>query len=54
MEIYLGCITIAPKLIEYEFQKLDKCVDTQEYNKYQVHRTFIYIVKLSMDNDEYV
>ncbi|XP_031619257.1 uncharacterized protein LOC116338265 [Contarinia nasturtii] len=53
LEAFLGCIMIAPKLIEHEFEKMNDIIEKQKYNKLQVIGAFKYTMSLSMDAEEF-
>lgn len=55
MEIIVGVIIMAPKLVELEFQKLDKKIKMKQFNEQlQMRLTFRNIIQQIMDIDEYV
>lgn len=54
MEIFVGFVMIAPKLIEYEIEKMNKKIAEKHFKKLHVRLIFRNIVQQIMDADEYV
>lgn len=54
MELLVGVVAMAPRLVEYEFRKLDKNIKKNRFNELQKRLTFRNIVQQIMDVDEYV
>lgn len=53
MELLIGVVFIAPKLIEHEFQKLNKNISENRFTSMQSRFTFRNIVQQIMDVDKY-
>lgn len=54
MEIFVGVVSLAPKIVEFEFRKLDEKIEKNQFTKAQTQLTFRNIVQQIMDTDEYV
>lgn len=54
MEVFIGIVAIAPKLVASEFRKLEKEIANNRLNKLQAKLTFQNIIQQIMDIDEYV
>lgn len=52
MELFVGVMTISPKLIELEFQKLVKNIENNSINELQSRIIFRNIVQQITDIDE--
>lgn len=53
MELTILFGTASPKLVEYEFRKLDKEIEEARFDEVQVRRTFRNIVLQMTDYDMY-
>lgn len=49
MELMFGIVSVAPKLIENEFRKLDQAIENKELTKPQVYATFKNIATMALD-----
>lgn len=53
MALFSDVVTIAPKLIKLEFQRLDEKIEKQNITQIELHHTFVNVVKQALDSDEY-
>lgn len=52
MSVWCDIVTISPKLIKYEFQKLYDKIQEKDFTKQKLRITFLNIVKQIVDTDE--
>lgn len=53
MALFSDVVTIVPKLIELNFQRLDSHIDKQKLSNWHLRHTFNNIIKQALDSDEY-
>lgn len=52
MEVFVGVMFLAPKLVEYEFRKMDAKIENNSFNELQVRLTLRNIIQQIMDDDK--
>lgn len=53
MALFSDGVTIVPKLIELNFQRLDGQIDGQKLSNWHLRHTFNNIIKQALDSDKY-
>lgn len=54
MALFSDVVTIAPKVIELDFQRLDGQMEKQKLSNWHLRHTINNIIKQALDSDEYV
>lgn len=54
MALFTDVVTIAPKLIEHEFERLNILMEKQNFSNCQLRHTINNIIKQALDSDEYI